>query len=96
MSIVQFPGQTPEQEPAPILLEDENGEEVAFDFLDTVERGDKTYIVLMPRDSDGSCVTIMQMVEDPGQEDSYTFYPVESEKTLNSVFQQFRRDNHLE
>jgi uncharacterized protein YrzB (UPF0473 family) len=95
MAIVPFPtqDQAPEE---PIVLTDENGEEVVFDYLDTVDRGDQHYIVLLPRDGDGETVTIMEMVEDPAAEDSYTFYPVESQKVLNSVFKTFRTQNNMD
>ena len=98
MAISPFPkrGQDPEPEQTPIFLYDEAEEEMAFDFLDTVERGGKTYIVLLPRTGDGDSVTIMEMVEDPAEEDSYTFYPVENDKVLQSVFKTFRKKNGLE
>jgi uncharacterized protein YrzB (UPF0473 family) len=95
MAIIPFPDQDQEQE-EPIVLTDENGEEVIYDYLDTVERGEQQYIVMLPRDGDGETVTIMEMVEDPNEEDLYTFYPVESQKVLNSVFKTFRKQNNMD
>ena len=94
MSVVPFP---PAEEPAeeePVILYDEDGQAAAFDFLDTVDRGEKQYIVLAPR-AGGDSVTIMEMVPDPAEADSYIFYPVADNKTLQSVFRAFRRQNGL-
>ena len=96
MSTVPFPGSgAPEEEDEPVILYDEDGQAVRFSFLDTVERGDRTWIVLAPEDG-GDGVVIMEMVADPEEEDSYTFYPVESDRTLQSVFREFRRKNGLD
>ena len=95
MSVIPFPETAEPEEEEPVILYDEDGQAVYFDFLDTVERNGTTYIILAPQEG-GDSVTIMEMVPDPAEEDSYTFYPVQNSRTLQSVFREFRRKNGLE
>ena len=44
-----------------VVLTDEEGNEVEFEFLDSVEYGDATYVILLPTDDNG--VLIMELEE---------------------------------
>jgi uncharacterized protein YrzB (UPF0473 family) len=65
---------------------DEGGAEMRFDFLGTIEYHNEKYIVLMPiEDRETGEVVILTL-----QEDDY-YESVEDEKTLNGVFQIFKK-----
>lgn len=74
-----------------IVLKDENGQEIEFEYLDTIERQGKEYIVLLPLDEveeeEEGEVVILQVKEAEGEEE---FLPVESEEELNAVFEMFK------
>ena len=62
-----------------ITLEDENGQEVEFEFLDLIPYRQNEYVVLLPiGDSDGQ-VVILQLKE------------IDDEDTLNKVFELFKK-----
>ena len=63
-----------------ITLEDENGQEVEFEFLDVIEFEGTEYIVLIENDEDADEVVILQI----NQID-------EDEDTLNKVFELFKK-----
>ena len=72
-----------------IVLNDEAGNEVEFEFLDLISfRGDE-YVVLLPLDEEDAGEVVILMVEDTDDdEESYT--SVDDEETLNTVFNIFR------
>lgn len=75
-----------------IVLNDENGEEVQFEFLDIIELDDEEYVVLLPveeeEDSEGEVVILK--VEDTENEDEESYVSVEDEDVLNKVFEIFK------
>lgn len=76
-----------------IVLNDEDGNEVKFEFLDLIELDGEEYIVLLPTeedDEDGEVVILK--VEDNDDEDSEeeSYVSVEDEETLNKVFEIFK------
>ena len=76
-----------------IILNDEDGKEVKFEFLDLVELEDEEYVVLLPADeeSDEPGEVVILKVETPdsdSEEESYV--GVEDEEILNKVFQMFK------
>ena len=75
-----------------IILNDENGEEVKFEFLDLVELDGEEYVVLLPADEDEDEegeVVILQ-VEDTEDEEEESYVSVDDEDTLNKVFEIFK------
>ena len=78
-----------------VVLNDEDGNEVKFEFLDLVELEDEEYVVLLPISEDGEEeegeVVILQ-VEDSDDENSEEeeYVSVEDEETLNKVFEIFK------
>ena len=77
-----------------ITLNDENGEEVSFEFLDLIELDDEKYVVLLPLEEDEETdevgeVVILQL-EDTESEDEESYIGVEDEEILNKVFQIFK------
>lgn len=76
-----------------IILSDENGEDVQFEFLDLIEYDSEEYIVLLPaieegEEDDGEVVILK--VEDSGNEDEESYVSVDDEEVLNKVFEIFK------
>lgn len=74
-----------------IILNDENGEEVKFEFLDLIEYENKEYIVLLPADEDDGEVVILEIQDNnsaDSDEESYT--SVDDEDTLHIIFKIFK------
>ena len=75
-----------------IVLNDEEGKEVQFEFLDLVEYEDEEYVVLLPvedAEDDAGEVVILK-VEDTDSEDEESYVSVDDEETLNTVFEMFK------
>jgi len=77
-----------------IVLNDEQGNEVKFEFLDLVELDEEEYVVLLPVTEDGEEdegeVVILKLEdtdEDAGEE---SYVGVENEEILNRVFAIFK------
>lgn len=67
-----------------IILNDENGNEVEFEFLELISYRQKEYVVLFPlHDSDGQ-VVILQLEE--ADEETENYVSVENEFVLETVF----------
>ena len=71
-----------------IVLNDENGDEVQFEFLDLIEHDSKEYVVLLPVEDDDGEVVILEIEETDGDEESYV--SVDDEETLMQVFEIFK------
>ena len=75
-----------------IVLNDEDGNEVNFEFLDLVELDGEEYVILLPTDESGDEpgeVVILQ-VEDTDSEEEESYISVENEEVLNKVFEIFK------
>lgn len=76
-----------------IILNDEDGKEVRFEFLDLIELDNEQYVVLLPAEDkhgeDPGEVVILQ-VEDTDNEDEESYVSVEDEEVLNRVFEMFK------
>ena len=72
-----------------ITLNDENGNEVRFEFLDLIEYGEEEYIVLLPESEDGEVVILQVDHTDPDSEEE-NYLGVEDEETLQAVFGIFK------
>lgn len=75
-----------------IVLKDENGQEIEFEYLDTIERDGKEFIVLLPleevdEEEEGEVVILEVKESEDGEEE---FLPVEDEDELNSIFEEFK------
>lgn len=78
-----------------VVLNDENGNEVKFEFLDLVELDDEEYVVLLPVSEEGEeeeGEVIILKVEDNDDEDSEeeSYVSIEDEEILNKVFEMFK------
>ena len=75
-----------------IILNDENGEEVQFEFLDLIELDDEEYVVLLPveEDEDAEGEVVILKVEDTENEEEESYVSVDDEDILNKVFEIFK------
>ena len=72
-----------------VVLNDEDGNEVEFEFLDLIEYDGEEYVVLLPNDDedeDAGEVLILKL-EDTDSEDEESYVSVEDEEVLNKVFE---------
>lgn len=75
-----------------VVLNDEDGNEVEFEFLDLIEYDGEEYVVLLPNDDedeDAGEVLILKL-EDTDSEDEESYVSVEDEEVLNKVFEIFK------
>ena len=75
-----------------IILNDEDGNEVKFEFLDLMEYEGEEYIVLLPTEEgdDNDEVVILKVEDVEDDPDMETYVSVEDEDTLNAVFEMFK------
>ena len=76
-----------------IVLNDENGEEVQFEFLDLVEYEQEEYVILLPITNEGEedlGEVVILKVEETESEDEESYVSIEDEETLNKVFEIFK------
>ena len=77
-----------------ITLNDEDGNEVKFEFLDLIDFEDEQYVVLLPvleegEEDDGEVVILkLEDSEEDSEQESYV--SVDSEETLMKVFNIFK------
>ncbi len=71
-----------------IYLNDEDGNQVPFEFLDLIEYEGEQYVVLLPAEDDDADEVVVLRLEDDDENEN--FYSVEDEKVLNAVFEIFR------
>ena len=71
-----------------LTLTDENGNEVEFEYLDSVEYQGKEYIVLIPNDEDASEIVILEV--QPVDEELENYIAVEDEAILDAVYAIFK------
>ena len=77
-----------------IILNDEEGNEVKFEFLDLVELDEEEYVVLLPvseegEEDEGELVILkLEDTDEDSEEESYV--GVEDEEILNKVFAIFK------
>ena len=75
-----------EEESSTLLLTDENGVDTEFEYLDCIEYEGDEYLVLLPMDSDE--IVILRI--EPVDEENENYLAVESEETLNAVYEIFK------
>ena len=78
-----------------VILNDEDGNEVKFEFLDLVELDDEEYVVLLPvteegEEDEGEVVILKVEDNDDEESEEESYVSVEDEDTLNKVFEIFK------
>ena len=77
-----------EEESNILTLTDENGEDVEFEYLDSIEYEGVEYLVLMPADEESSEIVILQV--QPIDEENENYLSVSDENILNAVYAVFK------
>ena len=77
-----------------VILNDEDGNEVKFEFLDLVELDDEEYVILLPVVDDGveeeGDVVILKVEDTDEDSEEESYVSVEDEEILNKVFEIFK------
>lgn len=78
-----------------VILNDEEGNEVKFEFLDLIELDDEEYVVLLPvtaegEEDEGEVVILKVEDTDDEESDEESYVSVDDEETLNKVFEIFK------
>ena len=78
-----------------VILNDEDGNEVKFEFLDLVELDEEEYVVLLPvtdegEEDEGEVVILKIEDNDDEESEEESYVSVEDEDTLNKVFEIFK------
>ena len=77
-----------EEESNILMLTDENGEDVEFEYLDCVEYNGTEYLILMPAAEDANEIVILQV--EPVDEENENYLSVSDENVLNAVYDIFK------
>lgn len=78
-----------------IILNDEDGKETRFEFLDLIELDNEEYVVLLPADvtdeeEPGEVVILKVEDNDDEESDEESYVSVDNEEVLNKVFEIFK------
>ena len=77
-----------------VILNDEDGNEVRFEFLDLVELDEEEYVVLLPVSEEGEEdegeVVILKLEDTDEDSEEESYVGVEDEEILNKVFTMFK------
>ena len=77
-----------EEEVSILTLTDENGEDVDFEYMDSIEYEGKEYLVLIPVEDESGEIVILEI--EPVDEDTENYLSVDDEAVLNAVFGIFK------
>ena len=74
-----------------IILNDEEGNEVEFEFLDLIEYDGEEYVVLLPvEESEDAGEVVILKLEDTDSEEEESYVSVEDEEDIKKVFDMFK------
>ena len=76
-----------------VVMTDEDGNDVEFEFIDLVEYEDESYVILLPaddEDEDSGEVVILRLEKSDEDEETESYVGVEDEDILEAVFNIFR------
>lgn len=85
---MEHDAQTQEEEESILTLTDEDGQEVRFEYLDSVEYGGKEYLVLTPAEEAETEIVILEVEPVDGETENYL--SVSDEATLDGVYGIFK------
>ena len=77
-----------QEEDSIVTFVDENGEEISFEFLDSIEYEGKEYLCLLPTEEGNNEVVILEV--EPIDEENENYLAVEDEKILDAVYAVFK------
>ena len=77
-----------EEEVSILTLTDENGDDVDFEYMDSIEYEGKEYLVLMPAESLETEIVILEV--EPVDEENENYLAVSDEAVLDAVYAIFK------
>lgn len=77
-----------EEETSTLVLTDENGEDITFEYLDCIEYEGNEYLVLIPAEEEANEIVILQI--EPVDEENENYLAVENEDVLDAVYDIFK------
>ncbi len=77
-----------EEEISILSLTDEEGNEVEFELIDSVDFEGVEYLILLPPEEEASEVVILEV--EPHTDGTESYLTVDDERVLNEVFQVFK------
>ena len=77
-----------EEEVSILTLTDENGEETAFEYLDSIEYEGVEYLVLLPAEEESNEIVILEV--EPVDEENENYMAVQDEDILDAVYDIFK------
>lgn len=76
-----------------VVLNDEHGNEVEFEYLDLIEHNNEAYVVLLSVDEEADEVVILKCEESEDDPDEESYCSVEDQDLLNEIFEIFKEKN---
>jgi len=77
-----------EEESNILTLTDENGQEVDFEYLDSIDYEGKEYLALMPAEENANEIVFLEV--EPVDEENENYLTVSDEKILDAVYAIFK------
>ena len=77
-----------EEETSILTLTDENGQDVDFEYLDSIDYEGKEYLVLMPADQAETQIVILEV--EPVDEENENYLSVGDDAVLDAVYGIFK------
>ena len=79
-----------QEEDSIVTFVDENGEEITFEFLDSIDYEGKEYLCLLPTEEGNNEVVILEV--EPIDEENENYLAVEDEAILDAVYAIFKEN----
>ena len=77
-----------EEDSGVLILTDEDGQDVSFEYLDSVDYAGKEYLVLMPSDEAETQIVILEV--EPVDEENENYLSVTDDAILDAVYGIFK------
>lgn len=77
-----------EEDNGVLILTDEDGQDISFEYLDSVDYQGKEYLVLMPSDEAETQIVILEV--EPVDEENENYLSVNDEAILDAVYDIFK------
>ena len=74
-----------------ITLTDDDGNEVSFEILNTVEYKERLFAILLPFDEEDDGIVILEIIEGD-DEDFDDFVSIEDDSLLEEVYSEFKKN----
>ena len=76
-----------------VVLNDNDGNELEFEYLDLIEHNNEAYVVLLPVEDEADEVVILRCEESEDDSDEENYRSVDDEALLNDLIEIFKEKN---